>query len=183
MGVRLSLLLAGCFAVLVVSVSAVAVLRSQGEATVALTCTSIRPGEPKHYEPIAIGPVAFDPGPELSSGTQFRWIGHGTDGYIIKSFLAMARSAGKVSVIGRNVATSARLQFSYRGQGYEERLELDAEADRVRAAFSSPERLAFPGALAAPDLGVYRVTVESDGQTWSRTISICSPGNPPRVPS
>ena len=143
----------------------------------------MRPPETKPYEPISIGPVAFDPGPELSSGTDFRWVAQEQHGYIVKSFLGLERAAGKVTISARNLATGARLLFSYTGMGYQERLDLNAEADIARAAFSSPERLAFPGALAAPDLGVYRVAVESDGRTWSRTISICSPGNPSRAPS
>ncbi len=156
--------------------------KSSESARAVASCKELTITVTEQYEPIRIGPVAFDPGAELASGAQLRWVGRDAAGYIIKSFLLIDPGNHSLVLTGRQQSTGRALLFSYSADGYVERLEIDPASSGWQG--SNPRQMrGIPGALAAPDLGAYRVTVRrSDGREWAKTLWICDPINPPRRP-
>jgi hypothetical protein len=150
------------------------------------TCAALGTAAPGTYAPIRVGPISFDPGPGVASGTDIRYLGKTNDGYIIKSFIAVERfSSGRLRLTGTNLATGAALTFDYPqeppGDGYRAEMVFPADQmDRISLRppvdQPAPAYWAAPGAWAAPELGLYEVRVEDDdGHRWATTISICRP--------
>ena len=153
----------------------------------AATCDQLPALTAQPYEPIRIGPVAFDPGPDLGAGSRLKWVGRDDRGYIVKSFLWFDRGDQPLVVTGLHESADRPLLFDYSASGYSDRAEIDPSPSGPGLApqGASPGTIrGIPGALAAPALGPYRLTVRrADGQEWTKTIWICESANPPRDPS
>ncbi|MBA4180784.1 MAG: hypothetical protein C0506_09370 [Anaerolinea sp.] len=147
-------------------------------------------------DPVRVGPVSFETGPDAISGPEIRYFDKGKDGYVIKIFIVIEKfSSGQLTLTGKHVVSGAALTFDYpqepMGTGYQREMVFPADrmdylSLRPPAGVPVPPYWAAPGAWMAPELGAYEITVENDrGQRWSTNVLICRrlPGMGPLYPN